>query len=267
MLRRCGRGRPALCSIALLLAASPGWAESGLLLEYPVELVDLGAVPASTYDVDRKRVGTAHLSIEKLENGDLRMESDSGFTGGERTLVTAVLAPVDDASQVRLLQQESRTFDSQGNARGQLTIDHTRERAICRDAAGKRVGKVSLPSQDRVVNVPLNLLFLPLVRGETDEIRFQLFLCGWGARLLDFTANRAPASRNGNGSGQLVEVRYGPDFGVATLVASSFVPRLSFWFDQDAPHRWAAHRLPLYGNGPEVFVVREGVPPRWLGDD
>ena len=62
-------------------------------------------------------------------------------------------------------------------------------------------------------------------------------------------------------------MRYGPDFGIATLVARSFVPKLSFWFDAAEPHQWMAHRLPLYGDGPEVYVVRDGVPTRWLGQD
>ena len=84
---------------------------------------------------------------------------------------------------------------------------------------------------------------------------------------MDFVANLAPSSRNGKRPQTVVEVRYGPDFGLATLVAQNFVPKLSFWFDPAAPHRWMAHRLPLYGKGPEVFVVRDGVPTRWLGDD
>jgi hypothetical protein len=27
------------------------------------------------------------------------------------------------------------------------------------------------------------------------------------------------------------------------------------------------HRLPLYAKGPEVFVVREGVPAAWFADE
>jgi hypothetical protein len=62
-------------------------------------------------------------------------------------------------------------------------------------------------------------------------------------------------------------VRYGPDFGIASMVARNFVPKLSIWYAPDAPHSWLAHRVPLYGKGPEVFVIREGIPPRRLGDD
>jgi hypothetical protein len=51
------------------------------------------------------------------------------------------------------------------------------------------------------------------------------------------------------------------------MVAQRFVPKLSFWFHPDEPHRWIAHRLPLYGKGPEVFVVRDGVPADWFGED
>jgi hypothetical protein len=70
-----------------------------------------------------------------------------------------------------------------------------------------------------------------------------------------------------NQSARPIEVRYGPDFGsVVSMVARSFAPRLSFWFDADEPHGWMGHRLPLYSGGPEVIVVREGVPAGWLVD-
>jgi hypothetical protein len=44
-------------------------------------------------------------------------------------------------------------------------------------------------------------------------------------------------------------------------------PRLSFWFDRAKPNPWLAHRIPLYGDGPEVLVIRDGIPPRWLSDE
>ena len=81
---------------------------------------------------------------------------------------------------------------------------------------------------------------------------------------MDFVANLAPSSRNGKQPHKVVEVRYGPDFGLATVVAQNFVPKLSFWFDPDDREAWIAHRLPLYSRGPEVFVIRDGVPASWL---
>jgi hypothetical protein len=265
MLLRCARRGPALLLAAVVLAglspASPVRAESGLLLEYPPVV---GTVPAATYDLARHQVGKAHLVLERLDNGHLRMLSDSGFTAGVRTVVTAELAPVDGSGKLRPTLQESRSFDPDGSPRGVLSIDHRSGKASCRGPDGALVGELALPPDDRVANVPLNLMFLPLVRGEAEELRFQIFLCGGGPRLLDFVANIAPGSQSGDDSGHLIEVRYGPDFGLATLVARSFVPKLSFWFDAEAPHDWMAHRLPLYGEGPEVFVVRDGVPTRWL---
>ena len=48
---------------------------------------------------------------------------------------------------------------------------------------------------------------------------------------------------------------------VASLpLAKAIVPRLSFWFDPASPIPWLAHRMPLYTNGPEVLVVRQGIP-------
>ena len=99
-----------------------------------------------------------------------------------------------------------------------------------------------------------------------DEVTFDLFFCALGFRFIGFAANLAPDSAEHGGT-HAREVRFGPDFGIASLIASAVVPRLSIWFTPEEPHAWMAHRLPLYGGGPEVLVVREGVPPRWLGDD
>jgi hypothetical protein len=255
---------PALLLAAGVLAAATARAESGLLMDYPDFF---GAIPASTYDVHRKQVGTARLVIEKLESGNVRMSSESGFTGGAHTIVNAELTPVNGGRKLRPLLQQSRSFDDGGKPLGVLSVDHRRAMASCAKPDGGLVEEMALPPQDRVANVPLNLFFLPLVRREIEEISFQLFMCGGGARFVDFVANLAPGSQNGKSRHNVVEVRYGPDFGFAALVARSFVPKLSFWFDPRTPHRWMAHRLPLYGKGPEVFVVRNGVPTSWFGDE
>jgi len=247
----------------LTISAESSRAESGLRLDYPASV---GVIPAATYDMQRKQVGAAELLTETLENGNLRAFSMSGFTGGARSVLAAEFRQLEPEHHLQPLRQESRSFDPDGKPLGVLSIDHAAGFARCQDPEGTEVAKLELPEDDRVANITLNLLFLPLVRHETDELRFKLFFCGLGARFVDFTARLAPESSNGNGA-HVVEVRYGPDFGFATLVARSFVPKLSFWYDPAEPHRWMAHRLPLYGRGPEVFVVREGVPTHWLGDD
>jgi hypothetical protein len=180
--------------------------------------------------------------------------------------MNALLERADGNGRLRPLLQESRSFSADGSGMGVLSIDHARQRATCTNADGSSAGEVALPARDRVANLTLNLLFLPLVRREQEELSFQVFLCGGGPRLVDFVANLSPASRNGKRPA-LLEVRYGPDLGIASLVARNFIPKLSVWFDPDSPHRWMAHRVPLYGSGPEVFVVRDGVPTRWLADD
>jgi hypothetical protein len=255
---------PALLLAAAVLAAGTGRAESDLLMDYPGFF---GPIPASTYDVDHKQVGSARLLIEGLDNGKVRIISESGFSDGARTIATAELVPAEGEHKLRPVLQKSRSFNADGDALGVLLVDHVQGIASCRNPDGRTKDKIALPPNDRVANVPLNLLFLPLVRREKEEIAFQFFMCGGGAHFVDFVANLAPSSRNGKQPRKVVEVRYGPDFGLATVVAQTFVPKLSFWFDPELPHRWMAHRLPLYGKGPEVFVVRDGVPAHWLGDD
>jgi hypothetical protein len=254
----------AALAAALLGLARHAGAESALRMEYPASF---GTIPAATYDSERHRVGAAHLVAEHLDDGNVRLFSESGITGGVRTVVTAELAPEPGGRWLRLLLQESRSFAPDGTPRGHLRIDHRTRKGSCTAYSGHGGTRtLELPAEDRVANVPMNLFFLPLVRGDAERIDFQLFLCGGGPRLVDFEATRAPA----NGSEtprEVVEVRYGPQLGpVLSLFARSFLPRLSFWFDRAQPHRWLAHRVPLYGGGPEVLVIRDGIPPGWLAD-
>ena len=157
---------------------------------------------------------------------------------------------------LRLIGQESRSVDENGNPIGVLRIDHLAGRARCLDPEGRMVSELNLPNQDRVVNVPLNLFFLPLVQGDVRSLDFQLFLCRPEGRLVDF---EAWIERGDLASSDPIEIRYAPDFGIASPLARSFAPRLSVWFDPTAPHAWQAHRLPLYSGGPEVLVVRDDI--------
>ncbi len=252
-------------ALAILLPTGSLRAES----EFRMELPDsFGVIPAATYDIHRKRVGAAHLVMERLDDGNVRIFSESGISGGARTVATAELAPRAGGRWLQLILQESRTFDADGAPRGLLRIDHRERLASCSPPEGEGAPRtLELPRHDRVANVPMNLLFLPLVRGHAERLDFQLFLCSGGPRLVDFEATRAPASSR-DAPEEIVEIRYGPHLGpVLSLVAPSFLPKLSFWFDRAEPHRWLAHRIPLYGDGPEVLVVREGIPARWLSDE
>jgi hypothetical protein len=268
---RCASTRNRVRNIAAGLGAGfllvlPAGADSGLTLAYPAVF---GTIPASTFDAGQRRVGDANLVIEKLDNGNVRMLSESGIEGGARTVATVELVPVGDGTQLRPLTQQSRSFDREGKPLGVLRIDHRISEGTCTRAAegdeDPQTQRVPLPDTDRVANVPLNLLFDPLVKGEAKTIDFQVLLCGGGPRLMDFHAKLVNLKDGSDGNERLVEVRYGPAFGaVASLLARSFVPKLSFWFDPDAADPWLGHRMPLYSDGPEVFVVRQGVAARSL---
>ncbi|MBW2269266.1 MAG: hypothetical protein JRH16_11890 [Deltaproteobacteria bacterium] len=252
-----------LGTLLCLISVAPAHADSALRLDWPGTF---GVRPAVTYDTERHRVGDAEVRIEKLPDGNLSLSSVSGFTGADRTLMRALLEPVDGGRHLRPVWQESRSFDADERALGRLHIDHREGVARCFTADGEKRAELTLPAEDRVANVTLSLLFLPLVRGDAEELSFDLFFCGLGFRFITFSANLATESQNGSPQHAL-EVRYGPDLGIASFVANALVPKLSVWFTPEQPHAWLAHRLPLYGGGPEVLVVRKGVPPRWLGDD
>ncbi len=251
-----------LAACALWMAA-PASAESGVRLAHP----RVRSIPAATYDTEGQRVGGATLVIEQIEGGNVLIRTETGVEGGARSQLRTELQPID-AEAVRPLWQESRSFRSDGTPLGIMRVDHRLGVASCTspgDVGEPDRIELALPDPDRVVNVPLHLLFEPLVRGEAQTVEFQFFLCGEKARLIDFEASVA-SRRNGGPKGRhLVEIRFGPDFGAfGSLLLKPMLPRLRVWFDPEAQQPWLGHRYPLYTDGPEVLVVRDGVPPSWL---
>jgi hypothetical protein len=255
---------PAFLAVALAFGA-PARGESALLLPLPDSF---GAIDAGTFDADGQRIGAASLSVLRRGDGLVELRAESGIEGSARSSAGALLEVAEDGRALRLLSQHSESFDTTGSSLGLLSIDHQTRRARCGVAAGSDATPVSLelPPGDRVVNVPLNLLFQRLVTGETEEISFQVLLCRFGARLFDAHARLAsPAAAGREG---LVEVRYELDLGpLLSPMAAPFLPTLSFWFDRKEPGAWVAHRMPLFSQGPTVLVVRSGISPARLEPD
>jgi hypothetical protein len=262
-----GRRRGALVSSAiclLLAAAGSARAESALRLPYPEVF---GTIPASTYDAGHHRIGDAHLVVENLGDTHVHLLIESGIDGGARTVATAELETVDDGRFLKLLKEESRSFDENGIPMGVLSIDHENEIASCNkpERDGMATEQLTLPKQDRVANVPLSLLFQPLIDGTTDEVTFQLLLCRFGARLIDIDAHIVPQHGGEEAANPIVEVEYRPNFGrFVSLAVQRWMPKLSIWFDRRVSNPWIAHRIPLYSKGPEIFVIRDGVPDALL---
>jgi len=233
-------------------------AESSIEISMPAVY---GPLKAGTYAQSGERLGDGNLSVEKLENGNVRILSRVGIEGGVSTVAQAILIPVDEGRALRLIRQESRTFDSDGHEMGVLTLDHEKRLATC---SGTDDGKPSLrtlelPEGDRVVNAAANLLFEPLIRGNVKAIDFQFFVCRPRPYLVSFQATvtrRDPATADAH---EVVEVRYEPRGGFVSMIVRQFAPRLIFWFDPARQNPWIAYRLPLYSSGPDVVILRDGV--------
>lgn len=239
-------------------------AESSLRLPYPESF---GEIPAATYNIEHERVGDATLRIETVDPDLVRLRVESGIDGGAHTVATAELTAADDGHTLRLLRQESRSVDPDGVNLGVLSIDHESGIASCTKGSGDGAEReeLTLPEGDRVANVPLNLLFQPLVKGTADQVSFQVLLCRFGARLVDIDAHVVPHEAD-DAANPYVEVEYQPNFGRAvSLFAQRWLPHLSIWFDPRVRNPWVAHRVPLYSKGPEVFVVRDEALGSWLG--
>lgn len=253
-------------AVLLLLAssASPAKGESTLSLSPPESF---GEIAADTYDEEGHRVGDANLRVQRLPGGNVLMEILSGIDGSAQFAASAELAPNGPNGTMRLVRERTQAVDESEKPMGVTTIDHVAGVAQCGKPEGSddEPARIELPTDDRVVNVPLNLLFQPLVRGEAESIDFQVLLCrARGARLVSARARVADAS--GEQGGRLLEIRYSLDFGpILSRLAAPFMPQLSFWFDENSHGEWVGHRMPLFTQGPTVFVVRTGFSPRLLG--
>lgn len=234
------------------LAAAAG-AESAFVMPAPSEW---GAVPARAFDPEGDVLPLARLATERRDDGVVEIRFEAGEPGAARMRASALLEPVAaGGGGLRLVHQRSASYAADGRPLRALEVDHRGGHARCYTPDGRVDEEIDLGPRDRIVNVPMNLFFQPLVRGEAERLEFELFLCRGGAQRVDFEAWVASTD-----DPRGVQVRYAPDFGVASLVARGFVPDLAFWFDPRSPHRWQGHRLPLYANGPEVTVLREPGP-------
>jgi hypothetical protein len=146
-------------------------------------------------------------------------------------------------------------------------IDHLRGRVSCypEDEDPSSGRHVEIGADDRVVNVPMQMLFEPLVEGDVETLQFQIALCNDGPVIHRMIATRAPIfERDGR---RILEIRYGPDLGkTVAWFASRLLPSFSFWFDAD-DGSYLGHRMPLHRKGPEVLLVRQGLRPTDLGVD
>lgn len=268
--------RPTSCLKRLLTAARWGLAfacfagsagaESSINLPYPGPEL-FRATLASTYDLSGNRVGGARVEVSQLDNGHVSVRLESGFDGGAQIALEAELEPitVGETQMLRILRERSQSVDEAGTPLVILQIDHVAGEASCTNPGadpGKR-SVLRLPSPDRVVNVPLNLLFRSLGFGTVSRIKTQVFFCLGGARTIGFHGTLAEDRFSPGADGrQIREVRYGPDGGsFLSWAAKAFAPKISFWMDTNHQGAYVAHRMPLYSQGPAVYVIADGVDP------
>jgi hypothetical protein len=248
-----------LPDVAARRPAEPDRPPRGALLPAPPRF---GIFPAGTYTAEGDRLGSARLSLLDKADGFVEVNVTTGVKGGARNDASAMLQYAPDG-RVRVVRERSESHDDGGRSLGVMLIDHARGVGTCTPPGGTEADAevFELPADERVVNVPLNLLFLPLVRGEVDTVDFQYFLCRGGARLMDFRARLAGAVHQKNGS-RFIEVAYGPQLGgMVSWIAKQLIPRLSFWFEANQDGTYLAHRMPLFSKGPEVVVVRDDFAP------
>ncbi len=246
------------------LAALPADSESSLRLPAPAVF---GSIPSATYDDSGKKLGEARIDVLQLPNGNTYLMASSNIADAEAMVLSAELGPTGDGA-LRPLWQMSHSYDKTGRSLGVMFIDHQKGQAFCSHEDGNLdpPDQLDIPQPDRVAHVPLNLLLLPLAKGEAQEIKFQFLLCSLGPRFVEAKATVAGPVPGRDGKNPLVEIRYELDLGpVLAAVARPFMPRFAFWFDPRARDPWMAHRMPLASKGPAVLIVRTGILPSALG--
>jgi hypothetical protein len=259
-------------------------AESSVLLASP-QLVQ--SIAATTFDKHGTAVGQSSFELETEEDGNQLMRVTLAIEGGGTNVSQAILSPVRSARAdkeaeaaetrsphpygpaggLRLVEERSQSTRADGVSLPLLVIDHKKGRVSCYPSDRERSEgqHVDIPEEDRVVNVPMQLLFLPLVRGETDATHFQIATCADGPVLHSMIAVAGPTiERDGR---KIVEIKYGPDLGkTVAWFASRLLPSFSFWFDAD-DGAYLGHRMPLHRKGPEILLVRQGLTPPDIGVD
>ena len=254
----------ASCVLLAAGAAPPAAGESTVLLPYPPEDV-FGVVPSSTYDQQGQRVGDGAFLVERLPDERVAVRFHGGFDDGARIELDSILDPVevDGRRMLRVSSERSQSHDPEGNPLVILEIDHAAGKARCIPPEGQsgRASEMDLPEPDRVVNVPLNLLFRPIGLGETRSVASQAFLCLGGARVMGFTGEIAQDDTDVAGR-TVRKIRYSPD-GKSFLswAVQPFAPEVAYWIDVADGAAYLAHRMPLYSRGPVVTFVVDGMKP------
>lgn len=246
--------------MASALFATGAHARSQLILPYPA---DSGLISAATYDMTGSRLGAAQFEIETFEDGRVEMTMVTGIDNGASNHASILLEPIDQRSGLRAVEQRSESYDAAGRSLGVLHVDHEKGIGRCIPADQKKPAQsMTLPEQERIANVALNLLFSPMALGQSESMDFQIFLCEGGPRLIAFSAVTVPRV-DADPTARIVEIRYEPNLGPALQwLASSWLPKFSFWLDGHG--NYLAHRISLYTQGPEVLVVRDGISPKTL---
>lgn len=247
----------ALALVCLLGGAGPALGASSLRFPVPTRLGDFDG---ETLDPEGAPLGPERLSVQRDSRGRIRVEGERGIAGQEAVRFSALLEPVEGGKALRLVSQRSRLFDPRGATLAETAIDHASSQATCM-IDGKQE-TIELPVEDRVANVTIDLLLVPVARGELDEIRFQALYCSVGSRLLDVTARRTGRVVRPSAGTQAVEIEYAVRLNpILARIARPFLPRILFWIDPSVSGPSLAQQLPLYPQGPTIFVVRHGIPP------
>lgn len=248
-------GRIAGLLLLWIGAAGCAYAQSALRLPLPNRF---GSVAAVVYDTHGRPDGHARLAMERIADG-ARLRVDVHLNSGAHSHLQATMRKADGG--LRIVSERSASFDADGKPVVQARLNHDRGIGVCQVGDGP-ARRVTLPSPDRIVNVPLNLLLRPVVNGAHASVRFQTFVCGDDIRILDTVAKVAKRIAAPDGGPGYVEVHYHFNFGpLLSLVAGPFVPKIAFWFDPTKPAHWVGHEMPLYSDGPEVMVLRKGIQP------
>ena len=239
----------ALCSEAA--------ADSALRLSPPTKF---GTTRAVVYNSDGQVAGTMIVELREDASGRVVLASETHLEDGSASSLRAILEPGDDGRWLRPLRQESRSHGAGGRDLIHLRIDHERKRGEC--ASEGMTQGVELPDDDRIANVPVNLLFEPLARREREVVNFQFLLCRGRPRLLDARATVVEWRTPPEGGDPIAEIEYTVRLGpILSRLARPFMPRIVFWLDPAAAQPWIGHRKPIRPNGRSVTVLRTDVAP------
>ncbi|HVN64855.1 MAG TPA: hypothetical protein VMT58_09480, partial [Candidatus Binataceae bacterium] len=228
-------------------------------LDFPTEdftIMDAGGKVA---------LGRSHYSVEYASDRAI-LHGENRYQNGDYDIERAVLIPQPGGLDVpaRVVEFSHHYFNPGGALLRSGTADFTTGYAVCRSVTPSHNEDQAL-----MLSIPPNTwsgasVAIPLrhmAGGGSGSYHLHVFACAPGPKIMDVDVsigNETKLWHAGNVEG--IKADLTPDFGLFSVFAEPFAPKIHFWFDPTDRMNLEGALLPRYYRGPEIMLVKPGDP-------